>query len=133
MDRLDSRTRYSSSMEEYLETYGYHFNKKLHDFAVSKMRTRSGGKLSPFTKEQVASLLKNNGIELKNDLGHDATYVANMAKADYWGSSIVDDLHIARFIEDFLDDVDGSQTKAFDHFVIDCVAKGEPIFWDEML
>ena len=36
-------------------------------------------------------------------------------------------------VKDFLDDPDGSKTKAFDHFVVDCRTKGEPIFWDELL
>ena len=56
-----------------------------------------------------------------------------MAMADYWGSSIEDDAHLALFVKDYLDDPDGYETKAFDHFVMDCRAKGEPIFWDEMM
>lgn len=56
-----------------------------------------------------------------------------MAKADYFGSSIADDAHLVLFVQDYLDDPDGNPTKAFDHFVVDCRAKGEPIFWDEVL
>lgn len=120
-------------MEEYLEMYGYHFNKKLHNFAVSKMTMRNGSKLNAWSKEETDAFLNRNGIQIKNNKGHDASYVANMARADYMGSSIVDDIHLAKYIADFLDDVDGQSTKAFDHFFIDCVAKGEPIFWEEML
>lgn len=120
-------------MEEYLEEYGYHFNKRLFDFAVSMMDERSGNKLKPWDKEKTETFLKNNGISLRYGLGHDAAYVLNMARADYWGGSISDEQHLALFVKDYIDDPDGSETKPFDHFYIDCVAKGIPIFWDEMM
>ena len=56
-----------------------------------------------------------------------------MATADYWSSSITDNTHLALFVKDYIDDPDGSKTKAFDHFVVDCRVKDEPIFWDEMM
>ena len=77
--------------------------------------------------------LRTYGITLKRDKGYDAAYVHAMAMADYYGSSITDDGHLALFVKDFLDDPDGTDSKAFDHFVVDCRAKGEPIFWDEMM
>lgn len=120
-------------MEDYLEDYGYHFNKKLFDFAVSKMTDRSGNRLQPWDKEKVDAFLTNHGIRLKNNLGHDAAYVFNMARADYWGSAISDDTHLALFVKDYLDDPDGSETRAFDEFYIKTVALGTPIFWEEML
>ena len=122
-----------TSFEEYTDQYGLHFNNKLYEWAVSMMRDRNGNKMKPTPKEQVSEFLRVNGINLANNMGYDAAYVHAMAKADYWGSSIADDAHLAMFIRDFLDDVDGSKTKAFDHFVIDCRSKEEPIFWDEML
>ena len=97
------------------------------------MRDRNGSTILPIPKEQVTEFLRVNGITLKNDKGYDAAYVHAMAKADYWGSSIGDDAHLALFVRDYLDDNDGSSTKAFDHFVVDCRAKDEPIFWDEMM
>jgi hypothetical protein len=81
----------------------------------------------------MSSFLRSNGVELDNDKGYDAAYVHALAKADYFGSSIEDDAHLALFVKDFLDDPDGTDTKAFDHFVMDCRAKGEPIFWDMMI
>ena len=39
-DRLDIRDKMPSGMEEYLAQNGWHFNKKLCDWAVSKMRKR---------------------------------------------------------------------------------------------
>ena len=120
-------------MEEYLEDYGFHFNKRLFEFAVEMMEDRNGQPLKPWDKQKSTDFLKANGVSLKNDMGHDAAYVLNMARADYFGSSIVDDPHLAMFVKDYLDDRDGSPTRAFDEFYIKTVAMGIPIFWDEMM
>lgn len=122
-----------TSFEEYTDQFGLHFNKKLYEWAVSMMTDRNGNKMKPMQKEQVSEFLRTQGVVLKNDKGYDAAYVHSMAKADYWGSSIADDAHLALFVKDFLDDPDGTKTKAFDHFVIDCRSHGEPIFWDDMI
>ncbi len=122
-----------TSFEEYTDQYGLHFNKKLYEWAVSMMRDRNGNKITPKTKEQVSEFLRMNGITIKKDKGYDAAYVHAMGLADYFGSSIKDDQHLAMFVKDFLDDPDGTDSKAFDHFVVDCRAKDEPVFWDEML
>ena len=120
-------------MEEYLEDYGFNFNRKLFEFAVGMMEDRNGQKISPWDKKRTEEVLKTYGIELKNNKGHNAAYVMNMAIADYYGSSITDERHLALFVMDYLDDEDGSPTRAFDEFYINCVAKGIPIFWDEMM
>lgn len=122
-----------TSFEEYTDQFGLHFNRKLYEWAVSMMTDRNGNRLKPLTKEQVSEFFRTQGVVLKNDKGYDAAYVHSMAKADYLGSSIADDAHLAMFVKDFLDDPDGTKTKAFDHFVVDCRSKGEPIFWDEMM
>ena len=122
-----------TAFEEYVEQYGMHFNKKLYEWAVSMMKDRKGSSITPMTKEQVKEWLESFGVSIKNDRGHDAAYVLAMAKADYLGASINDDTHLALFVKDFLDDFDGTRTKAFDHFVVDCRSKGDYIYWDEML
>lgn len=120
-------------MEEYLEDYGFHFNKKLFEFAVSMMEDRNGQPLKAWDKEHAEQFLKANGVSVKNNMGHDAAYVLNMARADYFGSSIADEPHLALFVKDYLDDRDGASTRAFDEFYIKTVALGIPIFWDEIL
>jgi hypothetical protein len=122
-----------TSFEEYLDQFGAHFNKKLYDWAVSMMKDRNGNKVAAMTKEQTSEWLRARGVTLKNDKGHDAPYVLAMIRADAFGSSINDDQHLALGVRDYLDDPDGYPTKAFDHFVIDCRRRGEPIFWDEMM
>lgn len=125
--------RYLPSLEEYLAEYGRHFNKKLYEFAVGMMEDRSGNKVQPWSKEQTENFLKAHGVEVYNNHGHDAAYVVNMARADYWASAITDEQHLALFVRDYLDDEDGNPTRAFDEFYINCVAKGIPIFWEEII
>ncbi|MBR1436369.1 MAG: hypothetical protein IJ584_14820 [Bacteroidales bacterium] len=122
-----------TTFEEYVDQYGLHFNRKLYEWAVSMMKDRSGNKVQVKTKEDVNTFLRNNGVTLSKDKGHDAAYVHAMLYADCWGSSYQNDRQLALGIKDFLDDPDGTDSKAFDHFVVDCRSKGEPIFWDEMI
>lgn len=122
-----------TAFEEYTDQYGCNFNKKLYEWAVSMMETRDGERITPMTKEQVSAFLRTNGVTLDRDKGYNAAYVHAMAKADYWGSSITDDAHLALFVKDYIDDPDGTDSKAFDHFVVDCRAKGEPIFWETFM
>lgn len=133
MDRLDHYEIKPAKMAAYLSNYGWHFSKAMCDWAVSRMRDRNGAKLTPYDKAKVESILSQNGIELKNNSAYDATYVLNMARADYWGSSIIDEPHLAKFVKDYLDDIDGTETRAMDEFYANCVGKGTPIVWSEMM
>ena len=122
-----------TAFEEYIEEYGFHFNRKLYLFAVSLMVDRKGNSVEAMDKSRVSEFLRANGVELDNAKGYDAAYVLAMAKADYWCSSINEDKRLALFVKDYIDDPDGSDTKAFDHFIVDCKANGEPIEWLDMM
>lgn len=122
-----------AGMKAYLSSYSWHFSKPMCEWAVSKMRDRNGNKVQLRSKEQVDTLLKNNGVELKNDYGYDSVFVMHMALADYMGSSIVDDAHLAKYVKDVLDDPDGYEGIAFTRFLADCSAKGAPIMWEDMI
>ena len=130
--RLDDREKLPEGLEEYLSMYGWHFSKKLCEWAVSNME-KKGGKISPYNKETVDTLLSKFGVELTNKYGYDYVFVANMAKADYLGSSIEDELHLAKFIKDYCDDPDGYKELPMSRFYADIVAKGIPIIWEDML
>ena len=92
-----------SGMKEYLSAYGWHFSKKMCEWAVGNMKVEKNGKkekLEAMKKDEVEELLKKFGVKLENDKGYDCVYVANMAKADYFKSSITDEAHLALFIKD---------------------------------
>lgn len=119
-------------MINYLRYNGPHFTKKLAEFAVSRMR-KDGKKLQKIEKEQLDDLLKTHKIEIENDYLYDSFYVINMAKADYFGSSIMNDLHLVKFVKDYLDDEDGYDGIAFNRFLADCARKGIVINWEDMI
>lgn len=125
--------RLPEALTEYLELYGWHFNKKLCDFAVSEMRKEDGKKIVPYTKESVDMLLKKYNIELKHKHGYDYVFVANMAKADYFGSSIVDEAHLALFIKDYCDDPDGYPELPLSRYYADTMGKDITIVWEDMI
>ena len=131
--RLDDREEFPTGLEKYLSMYGWHFSKKLCNFAVSNMRKDSGEKIAPITKEALDLLLAKNGIELDNKFGYDYVFVANMCKADYLGSSVPDDAHLAKFVKDYCDDPDGYSELPMTRFYADTIGKGIPIIWEDML
>lgn len=131
--RLDDREEFPTGLEKYLSMYGWHFSKKLCNLAVSNMRKDSGEKIAPITKEALDLLLAKNDIELDNKFGYDYVFVANMCKADYLGSSVPDDAHLAKFVKDYCDDPDGYSELPMTRFYADTIGKGIPIIWEDML
>lgn len=77
--------------------------------------------------------MAKHGIKLENDKGYDAVYVANMAKADYYGRSISNEQQLMMFVKDYIDDPDGYDGLPFTRFYADCIGSGRPIFWEDML
>ena len=104
-------------MIAYLRYNGYHFNKKMCDWAVGQME----------------EMLETAGLKLDNLVGYDHVYVANMCKADFWGSSIKDEESMARYVKDTVDDVDQKDGFIFNRFYADCCHGGLPIPWDDVL
>jgi len=133
MSRLDYYDILPAGMDAYLSHYGWHFSKAMCEWAVSKMRDRNGNKIQMKTKEQVESILKSAGVEIENDQGYDKVFVMHMGLSDYVGSSIPDEVHLARYVKDVLDDEDGYDGIAFSRFLADCNGKGVPILWGDMI
>lgn len=136
MQRLDMYDKLPSGMKEYLSTYGWHFSKKMCEWAVGNMRVDKNGKkekLEAMKKDEVEELLKKFGVKLEHDKGYDCVYVANMAKNDFYKSSIQDDAHLALFIKDYIDDVDAYPGMPFTRFYADCIGSGTPINWEDVM
>lgn len=56
-----------------------------------------------------------------------------MCKADFLGSSIVDNAHLSRYVKDVIDDVDAPDGLIFNRWYADMCYKGIAIDWEEML
>ena len=132
---------YPQAMVVYMRNYGPHFNRKLFEFAVGLMTTESDGtesdgkerKLSPYSREDVENLTRLNGVKIQNGQLYDAAYVANMCKADFLGSSIADEKHLALYVKDVLDDVDAEDGFVFNRWYADMCYSGIAVDWEEML
>ena len=125
-------------MQLYKQNCGWHFNERAAAFAVSLMKKRNpvNGKtepIEPLTKKQVEELLNKHGVKLENAVGHDCVYVANMCKADYLGSSIIDEKHMALYIKEVIDDVDAPDGTVMRQWYAKTVADGMPVPWEEFL
>ena len=125
-------------MEAYLSNFGWHFNKKMCDFAVSLMKkinpaTGKKERIEPISKEKVEELLTKYGIKLDNNSLYDFVYVTNMGKADFFKSSIPDEQHLAVYVKDVIDDPDAQDGTTMRRWYATMIAAGEPIEWDEMI
>lgn len=128
---------YPQAMLTYLRNYGPHFNKKLCDFAVSHMMRKDVDgkekKIIPYTKDKVNQLITAYGVGINNTQLYDAVFVANMCKADFLGTSILDERHLVIYIKDVLDDVDAPDGLTFNRWYADMCYMSIAIDWEEML
>lgn len=140
MNRRENFTAYETMPKDlaiYMSHNGPHFNKEACLFAVSNMyKEDSEGneqEIVPFSKAEVDKILSAHGIKLKNAKLYDATYVANMCKADYLGDSIPSEDYMAKYIKNTLDDPDGAEGLIFNRWIGDMKWLGIPIPWDEFI
>lgn len=121
------------SMIVYLSNYGPHFNRKLSEFAASKMERAEHEPIKPYTKQDIDTILQQNKVQVRYGQLYDCVYVANMCQADFIGSSIADQKHLALYIKDVIDDPDGQDGLIFNRWYADMCYKGIAIDWDEMI
>lgn len=119
-------------MVNYLAYNGPHFNKALCEFACSKMEDKNGP-IDCYTKKEVELILQRNNITLKHAQLYDCVFVANMCKADYLGSSVIDENHLALYVKDTIDDPDGYDGMVFNRWYADMAKKGIAIDWSEYI
>lgn len=134
MDRLDYYDILPAGMDAYLASHGRHFSKPMLEWAVSLMEDKRGNKGTFVEKKKFDDLMTAYNLKLKRNEGYyDGPYVWAMAKSDYFGSSIIDEQHLAMFVKDYIDDVDGNPTRPFDEFYVNCIAKGIDIPWEDLI
>lgn len=129
LDIYDDRPK---GMVNYLKYNGWHFNKKMVNFAINKM-IKNGKSIQAFSKETVDNLLKSYNVTLNNNELYDYVYVANMCQADFLGKSIQDEMHLVLYIKDVIDDEDAYDGIVFNRWYADMCKKGIPIDWEEMI
>ena len=131
--RLDYYDILPEGMDAYLSHYGWHFSKKMCEWAVSHMVDRNGKEVMMKSLEDIDTILKNSNVKLENDFGYDKVFVYHMGVSDYLWDSIPDEVHNARYVKNVLDDKDGYEGIAFSRFLADCNGKGIPVLWADMI
>lgn len=126
------------TMKAYLRNYGYSFSRKACDWAVSMMEKENKAtgkmeKIEPYSKEKVEEMLEKNGVKLENNIGYNFVYVLNMAIADYWKGSIEDEQHLAKYVKETIDDVDGNPENLFRMWIAKMDGNGIPIPWEDIM
>lgn len=129
LDIYDDMPKY---MCKYLQHYGWHFNKALCQYATSLMK-KGGKKMEPVSKEYVDKVLQQNNINLTKNIGYDYIFVANMCKADYFGSSIPDEKHFALYIKDTIEDEDAGDGTTMRRWYATMVANGIMVDWEDYI
>lgn len=124
-------------MKNYLSYYGMNFSPKLYQFAVSNMRredaTGKMEKVKPMSVDEFRALMEKHKVDISNNDLYNAMYIASMVKADFYGSSIEDEEHLAKYVEDVICDVDAAEGQIFARYLADCMVHGCVIYWDEMV
>ena len=138
MNPLDMHDDMPIGMKRYISNYGWHFNKRAYDYAAAQikkrnLRTLKEENVEPYTKEYVDELLAKYNVQLKRKIMYDYVYAALMCKADYLGSSIEDEKHLALYIKDTIDDYDASDETTFRRWVATMIGNGNPIDWYEII
>lgn len=134
---LDIYDEMPRPMKRYLQYNGWHFNKGAYDFACSILRKRGDNDnkvpVKQMTKQEVDTMLQNNGVTIEHKGNYDYCYIAIMCKADFYGSSIEDEVHMARFIKDTCDDVDAPDGTTMRRWFATMTAAGVSVPWEEFL
>lgn len=134
MDRLDVYETMPGGMKEYLHNYGWHFSKKLAEYATdSKWMKNADGTSHHWTHEQIKEALERNGITIEKAKGYDCMYVCNMAYSDFYPKPLTSEAQILQYAKAYIDDPDGYDGIALTRYYADTIAKGEPLMWEEFI
>lgn len=85
------------------------------------------------TKDELDRMLEYYNIKIDNNQGYDYVYVANICKADFFGSSIVDEAHLCLYVKDVIDDIDGYDGIVFNCWYANMCRNGIVINWYDVL
>lgn len=127
-----------SDMKRYIRHFGMHFNSKLYEFAVSKMRRKIKGsdrteKMKPIEKTFFDELLKKHNITLEYDELYDGVFVYAMAMSDFFESSLPSEKEVLQYTKDYVDDLDQVDGFIFNRWVADMYLKGIGIDWNDFI
>lgn len=132
MERLDKYDEVEDDMKKYLMKNGWHFSKKMYEFAVGNMRDKNGKAMNIPSKEEVDAKFRQHNVAITYK-GYDGPYVYCMAMADFFGSSLPNEMFVLRYVKDYIEDPDGYESIAFTRYYADTIGSGTPIEWSDVI
>ena len=113
-----------------------HFSKLLAQWAISRMRVRDNKgnleKLKSVSFDEVETILKEQGIGIREESVYDAWYLYNMCLADY-RRSLPERKDIAMYIDETINDPDCDPTAVLACFRAKMDIMRVPIHWERYL
>lgn len=128
--RRDLYEKKPAGMDNYLSAYGWHFSKKMSEWGISMIEGYEN-KRDIKTKDEIERMLEQCGAQIPKGVGYDALYVYYMLSSDLHLPEGNADL--IRYVGYWLNDKDGYEGMHFTRFYADCIGKGMPILWEEMM
>ena len=127
-----------TDMKRYIRHFGFHFNRKLYEFAVSTMSRKIKGsdkteKMKPIDKSKFDEVMKKYNITLQYDELYDGVFVWSMAMSDFYESSLPTEKEVAQYVKDYVDDIDKVDGFLFNRWVADMYFAGHAIEWDDFI
>lgn len=119
---------------KYIEKHGYHFNDKLAEWAISRLRNVSGP--HSWTLKQVESVV--NSLYPSHSFKHEVTlgdlaYQSNMYYADLYPEGITVEQNCVKSAVLIANDPDGYEGQIFCRWLTDYMMKDIHIDWESFL
>lgn len=121
-----------NAFDKYINIYGWHFSKELCQYAISLMK-KNNMPIESLSKEVIDQILLQYGVVLNNNIEYDYVFIANMCKADYYGSSILNEQQMALYIKDTIDDEDASNETTFRRWLATMEGNHQIINWEQFI
>ena len=115
----------------YVKSHGYHFTDALAEHA-SRQMVNASGQPHFWSAAQVKRAFEAIGLSLPNGSTYgDATYLANMAYADFYPDPLKDEAACLKYAHKVLTDPDGYEGMVFFRWLADAVGKGMKLNWEK--
>lgn len=119
--------------QEYVDKHGQHFTDELSEFASKRMKNRNG-LFHSWSVSEVKSAFERMGLEKPDKYTWgDAAYAANMAYADFYGSSLKTEQDCLKYSHDLMSDVDGYDGMIMNRYLADLMGKEVKMDWSKYL
>lgn len=127
----------SSGYAAYVEKYGLHFNNKLAEYAIDKLKNvgpNESHKWSISQVEKAVNNLLNSKLDFKFKTTYaDLAYAANMYYADFYPQIITTDTACIQAAIAMANDPDGYEGLIFSRWVADVMVKNKSFDWTKFI